>query len=253
MGSETFPTTCTRNIVLINGGEQFWSELSLRSISEQTELIVSGAALCRLRLCEEGSEGKSRPSLPVTQWPAEWPEVQHSGSVTLPPPSKHTPLSEPERAWHAKRQGIGMIKRDQPENRKVFYVPTHPLPKLWNNSPAGVWLFCYQTSLKVSRVEPRLNRSWFQVVSVFKKGVVLVMFFWSCKLGHFHQFHYESVYLLNSVKRWLPTSYQVITAEICSSVEELPVCQRLFSLTSSFKRHHTAVCCSLLFTLRLCS
>lgn len=193
------------------------------------------------------------PSLPVTQWPAEWPEVQHSGSVTLPPPSKHTPLSEPERAWHAKRQGIGMIKRDQPENRKVFYVPTHPLPKLWNNSPAGVWLFCYQTSLKVSRVEPRLNRSWFQVVSVFKKGVVLVMFFWSCKLGHFHQFHYESVYLLNSAKRWLPTSYQVITAEICSSVEELPVCQRLFSLTSSFKRHHTAVCCSLLFTLRLCS
>lgn len=64
MGSETFPTTRTRNIVLINGGEQFWSELSLRSISEQTELIVSGAALCRLRLCEEGSEGKSRPSLP---------------------------------------------------------------------------------------------------------------------------------------------------------------------------------------------
>lgn len=78
-------------------------------------------------------------------------------------------------------------------------------------------------------------------------------FFWSCKLGHFHQLHYKSVYLLNSVKRWLPTSYQVITAEICSSVGELPVCQRLFSLTSSFKRHHTAVCCSLLFTLRLCS
>lgn len=132
-----------------------------------------------------------------------------------------------------------MIKRDQPENRKVFYVPTHPLPKLWNNSPAGMWLFCHQTSLKVSRVEPRLKSSWFQVVSVFKKGVVLViLFFWSCKLGLFHQFHYESVYLLSSVKRWLPTSYQVITTEICSSVGELPACQRLFSLTSSFKRHH---------------
>lgn len=115
------------------------------------------------------------PSLPVTQWPAEWPEVQHSGSVTLPPPTKHTPLSEPERAWHAKRQGIGMIKRDQPENRKVFYVPTHPLPKLWNNSPAGVWLFCYQTSLKVSRVEPRLNRSWLRLWVFLKK-----VWCWSC-------------------------------------------------------------------------
>ncbi len=91
------------------------------------------------------------PSLPVTvtSWmtrgATQW-------QCHLSSPLKHTPDSEPEKAWHAKRQGIGTIKRDQPENRKVFSVPTHPLPKLWNNSPAGGWLFCRQTSLRVSRV-----------------------------------------------------------------------------------------------------